>query len=495
MSSLPPLPPRRPDRGVARFEDTKQYHLSKIAQGVEGAEDDYKDFLIENGKYFYSLEEVLPAEQVEIFRLDDIVKKDGQQRKDFARAFLRTKAPDYLAEGGRGGVKEFVTTIREMQSEESLASLESEGHSSRAKKKIWCVDILARPLEEAKASEVAHLIPDSPTDADEWYDVACWAIGTDPELADWPTLLRLLHGTKGSNKKRIFGSGMRHFVANKCRIDQQEKLLDKEDPQLLILPIRTREECLNWDGEDYEAIVLVGTNKDGGGQKWATRAVGLTQVDDITVLEANSEELRKSLLLLRQFTFAMVQSLVNYGAPAITEGVAEDEAKVMEIAKKARSKRIESFLTALGTAHVCAPKDDNPGPAASYRGICKIRFSNDKSNNLHPAPDPLLLIARSTVVWSVRNKFRLRASAVAQDDNAAKEWEHDLFQLDRLAKLKHAKQAKDDFAGLEFSVEERCVEGSVDETLSLSSGEGQDMKSLTSNVVTSPVELFKEKFS
>ena len=162
-----------------------------------------------------------------------------------------------------------------MKTDDSVASTDSKGHSSSAKKRIWKVDILARPLEESKDSEVAHLLPDDADHANEWYDVACWAMGINPENVDWATVWRLLHGTKGNDKKRVFGSGLRHCVANKARINGQERVIDKDDPQLLIIPILTRQECLGWNGEDYEAIVLVGSDKEGKGQAWATRTIGL----------------------------------------------------------------------------------------------------------------------------------------------------------------------------------------------------------------------------
>ena len=136
-----------------------------------------------------------------------------------------------------------------------------------------------------------HLLPDAPDHAAEWYDVACWEIGTDPEDtgSDWETVFRLLHGTNVANeKKRVFGCGLRHFVANKARINGQEKVLDKEDPQLLIIPIITRQECLDWNGEDYEAIVLVGANKDGKGQHAATTTIGLTDKTKIKVFDRRS---------------------------------------------------------------------------------------------------------------------------------------------------------------------------------------------------------------
>ena len=57
-------------------------------------------------------------------------------------AFLRTKALDYLAEGGTRGVKEFITTRQAMQSEDSLASLESKGHSRVQRKKSGVLTFL-----------------------------------------------------------------------------------------------------------------------------------------------------------------------------------------------------------------------------------------------------------------------------------------------------------------------------------------------------------------
>ena len=56
-------------------------------------------------------------------------------------------------------------------------------------------------------------------------------------------------------------------------------------------------------------------------------------------------------------------------------------------------------------------------------GILKIEFCSShpqagENENLHPAPDPLLLVARSSVVWSVRNNWRLRTSVQPQDSDS-----------------------------------------------------------------------------
>lgn len=169
--SFPPLPPKD---SAARSRRRKQVLLDRIKSGDPTAEGDYKAFLIERGEYFYSLEEIFPESELVRYRVHDItVNHDGSKRNDWARAFIRTRQPDYLEQGGRDGVQEFVETKKSMIGKDSIASLSSSGHSSEEKKKNWDVDILARPLDESKSSQVAHLLPAAPDHAVEWYDIAC----------------------------------------------------------------------------------------------------------------------------------------------------------------------------------------------------------------------------------------------------------------------------------------------------------------------------------
>ena len=77
-----PARPSPPDDSELR-----QVLWSNIQIGRNGAEKAYRDFLIKEGEYFYSLEEVLPAEQIENIPLQRIVSvnnDDGStsKRKD-----------------------------------------------------------------------------------------------------------------------------------------------------------------------------------------------------------------------------------------------------------------------------------------------------------------------------------------------------------------------------------------------------------------------------
>ena len=76
---------------------------------------------------FYSLEELIPKSRTKWHTLDGITFENGAKRNDWARAFKRTRQPDYLAPGGKNGVREFLTTKKTMEGKVKIASLESKG--------------------------------------------------------------------------------------------------------------------------------------------------------------------------------------------------------------------------------------------------------------------------------------------------------------------------------------------------------------------------------
>jgi hypothetical protein len=244
------------------------------------------------------------------------------------------------------------------------------------------------------------------------------------------------------------------------------------------------EQCRDWNGEAYEAILLVGADKDGKSQEWATtKAIGMTDAENMTVLDATGEELQKALLLLEYCSLAMVQSLVNYSPPEVPSDATEEEKQRMHEATESRKARMQNFISALETKLVSLPKTDNAGPTEKYRGICKIHFSNTASDNLHPSPDPMLLVSRFAVVWTVRQSFRLRASAIVQDDYDEDEWEEDVHQLQVLESLNHERRLQEEVGGLEVTVEQSgLVLDSDDETISVSSGESQEGRDIMKNM-------------
>ena len=487
----PALPPPRPskqeraDSYEEDFEEQQQFYLSRIKKGgpdVLKAKRRYRNFLIKEGRYFFSLEEVLAEVKTSRVTLASIVKKKKNH-------FKRDTVPDYDPEGGAYGVQEFKKTKTLMDTNDSIANAKSEGHSSRAKKRIWDMDILGRPLETLLESEVAHMIPAAENHAIEWYDVASWAMGLDPSDTTWGEIFRMLHGTKGEDGKRVYGSGIRHFVANKAPIVGQEKVLDKEDPQLLLLPIKTPEECREWNGEYYEAIVLIGRSKKGtlSSQKAAENTLGLRDVENHFVMDATPDDLKVALESLTCCIEAMVQSLVNCDLPKDQKQstTSEQEKESIDNAKKIVKARLEKFMAAVCNLKneneeeiIIIPNASNPGPQMEYRAICKIGFSSDSESQYHPQIDPILLLARAAVVWSVRYGFRLRASAIPQDYCNEEDLEEDARQLEHLSRMVRKRQLQQYVEGMELTMEEnseRLGSLSHDDTSSISSsGESQD---------------------
>lgn len=447
------------------------YDILRAEYEKEGSVEAMLEFLKRQGAFFYSLDEILSSEFVAKFDLADVSKReDGSNRTDWAEAFVRTQPPDFEVQGGQSEnrrVKEFKVTEGCMESGEPVASVNSEGQSSTAKKVIWDVDIFGRPYERVKSSEVAHLLPAAPNHAIEWYDVACWAMGRNPVSVQWEEVFRLLHGTKSGNPmKRIHGSGIRHFVVNKARINEQVRLIDKTDPQLLVLPIQSRQQCLLWNGEDYDAVVLLGTDRNKRGYIWALDAVGMNK-KTMKASRASKQELESALMLMRQMTYALVQSLVHLKPPQVPDGTDEQARKEMEEAIEKRNDRLKSFNTIMGTETIqvpkqgCFPIDEDP-----FRGVCRISFSRDKEKGLHPPPDPLLLVARAAVVFSVRQNFRLRASAVAEDDYDCEEDAMQFENLERVARLQGLGQVPD---GVQVAVAEGSESGDDVSAVSLES--------------------------
>lgn len=463
LSKVPGYMRRPPNEGSV---DIYQFLIDRLKQGTERSEKAMIDFFKEEGAFFYSLDEVLSDDWVIHLSLADITEKQGKPRTDWAEAFKRDKAPDYTVQTGQSAdkvVQEFKITEAGMKTDASIASLNSTSQSSDAKKSIWPVDILGMdPL----GIEVAHLLPDAPAHAIEWYDVACWAMGCDPSTIEWAQVFRLLHGTKPGNK-RVHGAGLRHFVANKVRINRGAYLLDKDNPQMLILPILSREQCLKWSGGVYDAIILMGTNKDKKGYYAAVKGVGMTD-RECQAGHASKKELELALDLMREMTYALVQSLMHCKPPQVPPNASNTEKKEMEEAIEIRNKRIKAFTDLMGSKTVQVPKQKGcfPIDEQPFRGVCKISFSNDKAKNLHGPPDPLLLVARAAVVLSVRNNCRLRDCGLPEDDY---DWEFDAMQFEIIQQNLRRRNLDETTDGMEIIVPNQSEDSDVSSAMSMDS--------------------------
>ena len=122
------------------------------------------------------------------------------------------------------------------------------------KKRLWPVDVLGNPNAP---SQIAHLIPAGPIHASVYYNVARWACGV-ARGASMKCAQKLIHGYSKTNEgNRVNGVGLKHFPFNKLRMSGQKEHFD-ENPNVIIIPILTKQKILGWNGEGYDAIFMIG---------------------------------------------------------------------------------------------------------------------------------------------------------------------------------------------------------------------------------------------
>ena len=108
-----------------------------------------------------------------------------------------------------------------------------------------------------------------------------------------------------SEHSRREGTGIKHFTANKMKLNDQKTFMDN-NPCVLIVPIRTVNQAKNWDGEGYDAIMVV-DEWEGQEMRDICRCIGMN-VDFGP--EATREEIGISMDLLSQVIRGMAHRVV-----------------------------------------------------------------------------------------------------------------------------------------------------------------------------------------
>mmetsp|Transcript_16178 Transcript_16178/g.24251 ORF Transcript_16178/g.24251 Transcript_16178/m.24251 type:complete len:228 (+) Transcript_16178:622-1305(+) len=190
------------------------------------------------------------------------------------------------------------------------------------------------------------------------------------------------------------------MVTNKVMMYSQGYYFDK-DPSVLIVPILSRAEALNWNGGAYDAIALIDSfpcsdeNVNIGlDPDTDTDTVALSHVCERVQFyrgsdeQASNDEVKKAHRLLREYTRAIAY------------------------AQKYRKHRLCTFPLD-GEGSFFSPK--LPDDVDSLK-IRKINFGSNDDNKIHPAPDPLLLVTKAVVNLQKRHGFTLAAAAEPKDE-------------------------------------------------------------------------------
>ena len=275
-------------------------------------------------------------------------------------------------------------------------------HGTKVKTEIWPYCIFG-----GKSGEVAHLLPAAPNDALTWHMVAEWVLGLKD--GKWPQVKLAINGFKApSEHSRREGTGIKHFTANKMKLNDQKTFMDN-NPCVLIVPIRTVNQAKNWNGKGYDAIVVV-DEWEGQEMRDICRCVGMN-VDFGP--EATREEIGISTDLLSQVVRGMAHRVLARR---------QNPTRLGELPQQIRDFD-GSATTIAFSALNRVPTVKVPVAKEGALKVRKISFNGQATgpgadtNRGHIAPDPLILAAKAACVWSKRQGQSLVAGGEVEDDD------------------------------------------------------------------------------
>jgi len=143
----------------------------------------------------------------------------------------------------------------------------------------------------------------------------------------------------------------------------------------------TLEEAENWDGCDYDAIVVVGTWEDST-VKEVCRGTGMTAHALLNKPHTNTYELQKATALLNAVLWGMANLLSEKSGPTRPEASKKWEKMKQDLIAPRGPKQLKG-----------ARLDDN---RLQNKPAFKCAFKQD----VHHPPDPILLAAKAALNWA-----------------------------------------------------------------------------------------------
>jgi hypothetical protein len=225
---------------------------------------------------------------------------------------------------------------------------------------------------------------------------------TTESATKWNFLMKCIHGSF-KDDKRMPGTGIKHCRTNQIRFEHQT-FYDKEIPNLIIIPIMEPKAVRDWDGKSgYSAIVLARKDEEDDASE-VYKKVGATKVNEHdTNYLATIDELKIALSLLKSFLECFYI-------------IMKDNEKLIDHYEEKKDTYIEAQKKA-----VCLPVLQDLNNITLYQkhyvAVRKITFDND-TDQLHPVPDPQLLLAKGGSVWMKRTKHKLLPGCIENDQDS-----------------------------------------------------------------------------
>ncbi|KAG7369593.1 hypothetical protein IV203_027339 [Nitzschia inconspicua] len=304
-----------------------------------------------------------------------------------------------------------------------------------ARDAVWPKDIFGR---KPYSQHIAHLIPAGKSVSHkQWLNVAAAVLGIQND-ADITVKKKAARGfiqeqtspveitqESGSNsdqrpnqQPKKPGTGVIHFVTNKIRLHNQEKTLDgksdRKKPSLLIVPVLTLQGAKDWRGKGYSAICLAGYPRESVFDDIDTKGVyndiGLADSNLLTARhprDAKPEEVSMASDLLRAAVLAL-QDMIG--------SLSEDDLSYCEnpnenVNKKPLREASEEAQKLLCKVPGQLPKHETEQP------VCLITFGDHDNADMHPAPDPLLLVLKAANIFGIMAGMKMLANASSDSDS------------------------------------------------------------------------------
>jgi hypothetical protein len=292
----------------------------------------------------------------------------------------------------------------------------------------------------------AHLIP--PTGragrADTWLYVAAAVLGLgdiviDPDHdndddAVSAILLKALRGCWKSAESTLPNTGLNRSPTNMIKFMDHQYVWgqDASSSCLLILPILTIDATKGWTGESYEVLILCDDDRYGrANHRQVAQRIGLTTINaannqHAVVQSATTTELNMAVDLLSHILKFSAYALEQLPGPATPRGAAlwlsyRDE---LEAARTLHANIVGGGNISSDQYHhkIIVPVVKHSGQMVAKVDLGAMNHNDNddmggrtggrpQRGNVVVYPDPLLLAAKSSVVWTRKFAFQLLADS------------------------------------------------------------------------------------
>jgi hypothetical protein len=265
----------------------------------------------------------------------------------------------------------------------SMDSWESESAVEKKRKRLL-ERIAIDGRERNSADNIAHLLPHATSCARLYAPLVEAVVGLD--LSQEPPARKklkrqiLVHGLYTLNDKtnkyeRARATGVKHCRTNMARVIAQRKYLDF-NPSLIMIPIMTLQQVLDYDGGRYSVLVIAATPS-------VYEETVLTKRYDL----CTNDDIKLATSTLASFVKGVAFSLANE----------TDDADIVRLKVPRERRAIQLTKETLEDAgKVRIP--EILGGSKKLR-VAKLHFDL-AAEDTHQECDPFLLYVKATVVWS-----------------------------------------------------------------------------------------------